>query len=131
MDLGLLYGDFVMDNRELTLHTTTDDSGVFHDDAGLTHCTIRPFRNDDPYIERDPLSTNRRLFRFWRNRTIRMHGGGRSHDGRNLCAGSGLDHLHSGRDMSNRSAACDRTEVGSGRESERHFTTGGFAPVVV
>ena len=59
MDLGLLYGDFVMDNRELTLHTTIDGSGVFRDDAGLTHCTIRPFRNDDPDIERDPLATNR------------------------------------------------------------------------
>ena len=62
MDLGLLYGDFVMDNRELTLHTTADGSGVFRDDTGLTHCTIRPFRDDDPDIERDPLSTNRRLF---------------------------------------------------------------------
>ena len=51
-----------MDNRELTLHTTADGSGVFCDDAGLTHCTIRPFRDDDPDIERDPLSTNRRLF---------------------------------------------------------------------
>ena len=36
MDLGLLNGDFVMDNRELTLHTTTDGSGVFRDDAGHT-----------------------------------------------------------------------------------------------
>ena len=33
MDLGLLYGNFVMDNRELTLHTTADGSGVFRDDA--------------------------------------------------------------------------------------------------
>ena len=51
-----------MDNRDLTLHTTADGSGVFRDDAGLTHCTIRPFWNVDPDIERDPLSTNRRLF---------------------------------------------------------------------
>ena len=62
MDLGLLYGDFVMDNMVLTLHTTADGSGVFRDDAGLTHCTIRPFRDGDPDIERDPLSTNWRLF---------------------------------------------------------------------
>ena len=62
MALGLLYGDIVMDSRELTLHTTPDGSGVFRDDAGLTYCTIRPFRNDNPDIERDPLSTNRRLF---------------------------------------------------------------------
>ena len=64
MDLGLLYGDFVMDNRNLTLHTTADGLGVFRDDAGLTHCTIRPFRDGDPDIERDPLSTNTASFRF-------------------------------------------------------------------
>ena len=29
---------------------------------GQTHCTIRPFRDGDPDIARDPLSTNRRLF---------------------------------------------------------------------
>ena len=62
MDLGLLYSDFVMDNRNLTLHTTADGSGVFRDTDGQTYCTIRPFRDTDPDIERDPLSTNRRLF---------------------------------------------------------------------
>ena len=62
MDLGLLYSDFVMDNRELMLHTAPGGSRVFRDDAGFTHCTITTFRNEDPDIERDPLSTNRRLF---------------------------------------------------------------------
>ena len=52
---------------------------------------------------------------------IRNHGGGRTHDGRNLRVGSGLNHLHSGRDMSNRSTTRDQTEVRSGRKSERHF----------
>ena len=62
MDLGLLHSDFAMDNRPLTLHTTADGSGVFRDVAGLTHCTIIPFHDADPDIERDPLSTNRRLY---------------------------------------------------------------------
>ena len=62
MDLGLLYGDFVMDSRELTLHTTADGSGVFRDVDGHTYCTIRPFKDADPDIERYLLSTNRRLF---------------------------------------------------------------------
>ena len=42
MDLGLLYSNFVMDNKDLTLHTTADGSGVFRDVDGQTHCTIRP-----------------------------------------------------------------------------------------
>ena len=62
MDLVLLYGDFVMDNRELILHTAPGASSVFRDDMGATHCAITAFRNGDPDIERDPLSTNRRLF---------------------------------------------------------------------
>ena len=62
MDLGLLYSNFVMDNKDLTLHTTVDGSGVFRDTDGQTHCTIRPYRDVDPDIARDPLSTNRRLF---------------------------------------------------------------------
>ena len=37
MDLGLLYSDFVMDNRELILHTAPGGSGVFRDDMGSTH----------------------------------------------------------------------------------------------
>ena len=51
-----------MDNRNLTLHTTVDGSGVFRDTDAQTYCTIRPFKDVDPDIERDPLSTNRRLF---------------------------------------------------------------------
>ena len=62
MDLGLLYSDFVMDNRELILHIAPDGSGVFRDDTGNTHCAITAFRNEDTDIERDPLSTNQRLF---------------------------------------------------------------------
>ena len=62
MDLGLLYSNFVMDNKDLTLHTTVDGLGVFRDTDGQTHCTIRPYRDVDPDISRDPLSTNRRLF---------------------------------------------------------------------
>ena len=62
MDLGLLYNDFVMDNRELILHTAPDASSVFRDYMGATHCAITAFQNGDTDIERDPLSTNRRLF---------------------------------------------------------------------
>ena len=62
MDIGLLYGDFVMDNRELILHIDPGASSIFRDYMGAAHCTITAFRNEDPDIERDPLSTNRRLF---------------------------------------------------------------------
>ena len=62
MDLGLLYSDFVMDNRELILHTAPGASSVFRDDVGATHCAITAFRNGDTDNEKDPLSTNRRLF---------------------------------------------------------------------
>ena len=62
MDLGLLYGSFVMDDRELILHSTPGASSVYRDDMGNTHCAITSFRNADPNIERDPLSINRRLF---------------------------------------------------------------------
>ena len=62
MDLVLLYSNFVMDNKDLTLHTTGDGSRVFRDADGQTHCTIRSYRDGDPDIARDPLSTNRRLF---------------------------------------------------------------------
>ena len=57
MDLGLLYSNFVMDNKDLTLLTTVDGSGVFRDTDGLTRCTIRPFRDVEPDIARDPFST--------------------------------------------------------------------------
>ena len=62
MDLGLLYSNFAMDDKDLTLHTTPDGSGVFRDIDGQTHCTIRPYNHGDPDMARDPLSTNRRLF---------------------------------------------------------------------
>ena len=62
MDLGLLYSNFVIDNRNLTLHTTVAGSGVFRDTDGQTYCTNIPFRDTDPDIEQDLLATNRRLF---------------------------------------------------------------------
>ena len=109
MDLGLLYGDFVMDNRELTLHTAPGGSGVFRDDAGLAHCTIRPFRNDDPDIERDPLSTNRRLF----------DSGGIKLFGSMVVAGPTTDVIYmlvpdSTTCTADGHTTCDWTEVGSG-----------------
>ena len=62
MDLGLLNGNFAMDDREFILHSTPDGPSVFRDDKGVTHCTITSFQHADPDIERDPLSINRRLF---------------------------------------------------------------------
>ena len=59
MDLGLLNSDFVMDNRELILHTAPGASSIFRDDMGSTHYAITAFQNGDPDIARDPLSTNR------------------------------------------------------------------------
>ena len=35
---------------------------MFRDVDGQTHCTIRPFRDGNPDIARDPFSTNRCLF---------------------------------------------------------------------
>ena len=62
MDLGLLYGNFVMDDQELFLHSTPDGPSVFRDDRGITHCIITSFQHADPDVEKDPLSINRRLF---------------------------------------------------------------------
>ena len=62
MDLGLLYSNFTMDSKDLTLHTSPDGSGVFRDTDGQTYCTIRPFNHADPDLACDPFSTNRRLF---------------------------------------------------------------------
>ena len=61
MDLGLLYSNFAMDSKDLTLHTSPDGSGVFRDTDGQTYCTIRPFNHADPDLARDPFSTNRRF----------------------------------------------------------------------
>ena len=36
-----------MDDKDLTLHTTPDGSGVFRDIDGQTHCTIRPYNHVD------------------------------------------------------------------------------------
>ena len=116
MDLGLLYSNFVMDNKDLTLHTTEDGSGVFTDVDGQTDCTIRPFRDCDPDIARDPLSTNRRLFDS-KNRIIRVHGSGRTDDRCHLCTSAGLHHLHSGRSLPSGYPTCDRDKAGTGRES--------------
>ena len=62
MDLGLLYGNFVMDDQEFILHSTPDGPSVFRDDRGVTHCAITSFQHVDLDIARDPLSINRRLF---------------------------------------------------------------------
>ena len=62
MDLGLLYGSFVMDDRELILHSTPGASSVYRDDMGSTHCAIMSVQNTDPDMERDPLSINQHLF---------------------------------------------------------------------
>ena len=61
MDLRLLYGDFVMDNRELMFHTTPDVTHMFKDDRGFIYCAITAFQSGDPDLARDPLSTNQRL----------------------------------------------------------------------
>ena len=129
MDLGLLYSNFVMDNKDMTLHTTVDGSGIFRDADGQMHCTIRPFRDVDPDIARDPLSTNRRLFDS--GEIFRVHGGGRTDDRRDLHPGSGLYHLHSGRYMPRRCPACDRVEAGTSRKSGLYLAPGGPALVFV
>ena len=114
MDLGLLYSDFVMDNQELILHTAPGGSVVFRDDTGSTICAITAFRNEDPDIERDPLSTNRRLFDSGGIELFGTMVVAGPHDGRHLRTSPGLDHLHSGRDISTGPTTCDWTEVGSG-----------------
>ena len=95
MDLGLLYSNFAMDNKDLTLHTSPDGSGVFRDTDGQTHCTIRPYNHGDPDMARDPFSTNRRLFD---SGGIELFGSMASERGRDahfmsVCDGSGWNGL--------------------------------------
>ena len=87
MDLGLLYSNFAMDNKDLTLHTSPDGSAVFRDTDGQTYCTIRPYNHADPDLARDPFSTNRRFFRLGRDRVIWDYGGGRTDNRHNICVG--------------------------------------------
>ena len=61
MDLRLLYSDFVMDNRGVVFHSTSDSEPSFHDDLDNTYCAVAAFQHADPDLARDPLSTNRRL----------------------------------------------------------------------
>ena len=61
MDLRLLYSDFVMDDRGVVFHSTSDSSSSFHDDLDNTYCAVAAFQHGDPDLARDPLSTNRRL----------------------------------------------------------------------
>ena len=61
MDLRLLYSDFVMDDRELMFHSTSDSAPSYHDDCDNTYCAIPVFQHADPDLARDPLLTNRRL----------------------------------------------------------------------
>ena len=58
MDLRLLYRDFVMDDREVVFHSTSDSEPSYHDDLDNTYCAVK---HADPDLARDPLSTNRRL----------------------------------------------------------------------
>ena len=62
MDLGLLYSNFVMDKKDLTLLSSPDGTAVFRDTDGQTYCTIRPYNHADPDLARDPFSSNRRFF---------------------------------------------------------------------
>ena len=127
MDLGLLYGDFVMDNRELILHTAPGASSVFRDDMGATHCAITAFRNGDPDIERGPLSTNRRLFD---SEGIKLFG-------TMVVAGLTPDVIYV---LIRDSTTCTADDVspsdlqhvvGSGWKLERHLATWGTTSVVV
>ena len=61
MDLRLLYSDFVMDNREVVFHSTSDSEPSYHDDLDNTYCAVPAFQHADPDLARDPLSTNHRL----------------------------------------------------------------------
>ena len=61
MDLRLLYSDFVMDDRGVVFHSTSDSEPSFHDDLENTYCAVAAFQHADPDLARDPLSTNRRL----------------------------------------------------------------------
>ena len=88
---------------------------------GQTHCTIRPFRDGDPDISRDPLSTNRRLF----------DSGGIELFGSMIHTDSGFYHLHGGRDIPRRCPACDRFKAGTGRKSGLYLASGGPALVFV
>ena len=60
MDFRLLYSDFVMDDREVVFHSTSDLEPSYHDDLD-TYCAVPAFQHADPDLARDPLSTNRRL----------------------------------------------------------------------
>ena len=119
MDLGLLHSNFVIDNKDLTLHTTVDGSGVFRDTDGQTHCTIRPFRDVDPDIARDPLSTNRRLFDSGEIKLL------------DIRINSGFNHMHGGRNMPRIYSTCDRIEAGTDREFGLYLTPRGSAPFLM
>ena len=59
--IRLLYSDFVMDDRELIFHSTSDSAPSYHDDRDNTYCAVPVFQHADPDLAWDPLSTNRRL----------------------------------------------------------------------
>ena len=61
MDLRLLYSDFVLDDREVVFHSTSDSEPLYHDDLDNTYCVVPAFQHADSDLARDPLSTNRRL----------------------------------------------------------------------
>ena len=78
-----------------------------------------------------PVINKPATFRFWRNRFVWIHGGGRTHDRHNLRVSSAVDHMHNGRDMSSRSSTRDRPEVRSSRKFKRHFAQRGSTPFIV
>ena len=61
MDLNFLYSDFVMDDKEVPIHSAPGSVSSFHDDDGNMYCAVPAFRHSDADLARDPLSTNRRL----------------------------------------------------------------------
>ena len=48
MDLRLLYSDFVMDDREVVFHSTSDSEPSYHDDLDNTYCAVLAFQHADP-----------------------------------------------------------------------------------
>ena len=96
MHLGLLYGNFVMDNKNLTLYTTADESIIFRDtDAHTYHHTYhQTIQGCGSRYRKRPVVNKPATFRFWRNRFVWILGGGWTHDGYNLRVSSGLDHMH-------------------------------------
>ena len=61
MDLNLLYRDFLVVDQEFMFHSAPGTVPSFHDVDGNMYCTVTAYQHPDPDLDRDPLSTNRRL----------------------------------------------------------------------